>query len=54
MFNDIQLEYVKSLGQLETGRDNSKTIGKNNFFNIKDFSGKRPRAYHRPEGSNDS
>lgn len=54
MFNDIQLEYVKSLGQLETGRDNSKTIGKNNFFNIKDFSGKGPRAFDKAEGSNDA
>ena len=54
MFNDQQLEFVKSLGQLETGRDNSKTIGKNNFFNIKDFSGKGPRAFDRAEGSNDS
>ena len=54
MFNDIQLEYVKSLGQLETGRNNSKTIGKNNFFNIKDFSGKGPRAFDKAEGSNDA
>ena len=52
--NPLLPTFLKGLGMLETGAKNQSTIGNNNFFNIKDVSGKGPRRFDKVEGSNDA
>ena len=42
---------IDALGVLETGWGRNKTVGQNNFWNIKDFSGKGTKAFDKVEGS---
>ncbi len=46
--------FANALSVQETGWGNKKTVGQNNVYNIKDFSGGGTRAYDRREGSNDN
>lgn len=45
--------YLDALSIQETGHDNTKVVGKNNVYNIKDFTGGGTRAFDKREGSND-
>lgn len=52
--DDNLRKYLDALSIQETGWDNKKTVGQNNVYNIKDFTGGGTRAYDRREGSNDA
>ena len=52
---EAQKEFMPTIARLETGKDNSRTVGTHNVYNIKDFSGQGgTRAFDKVEKSNDA